>query len=155
MKLMAEVTETVMNERVGNAGTDQGTDLVLACCWATSKRVLSCSDTTPKARKPTHASPAPIPNRRVSDDATQSVESAEPPAARFAGRGLAGAASCACACIGCCCCGGGCSEGGWALGGREDGAQETWGLATGRAKKAGELPKKVAMAERGYVLRDG
>lgn len=57
------------------------TDLVLASCCATSKRVLSCSETTPKARNPTHASPAPMPNRRVSDVATQSVESAPDAAA--------------------------------------------------------------------------
>jgi hypothetical protein len=66
----------------------EATDLVLACCCATSKRVLSCSDTTPKSRNPTHASPAPMPNRRVSDDATQSVEYADSDAARASrGRG--------------------------------------------------------------------
>jgi hypothetical protein len=126
-----------------------GTDLVLACCCATSKRVLSCSDTTPTARKPAHASPAPIPNRRVSDEATQSVESAPP--ARF---GLA-VACCGCACTDCCCvCACGCSlDGGWfwALGGRGVCAQEMWGLAMGRARSAGELPRNVAIAVRCVV----
>lgn len=129
------------------------TDLVLASCCATSKRVLSCSETTPKARNPTHASPAPMPNRRVSDVATQSVESAPDAAAAGARLGLA----CGWACMGCCCVGVGvggcCSGGGWALGGRGDCAQERCGLAaTGRARKAGELPRKVAMAVARCVL---
>jgi hypothetical protein len=118
---------------------NRGTDLVLACCCATSKRVLSCSDTTPTARNPAHASPAPMPNRRVSDDATQSVESAPP--TRF---GLA---------CGCCACTDCCSPlGGWLLGGREDCVQETCGLATGRAGMAVELPRKVAMDARAVCL---
>jgi len=67
------------------------------------------------------------------------LESAPP--ARF---GLA--AGCGCACTDCCCC----SPGGgwfWALGGRGACAQEMLcGLATGRARNAGKLPKRVAMA---------
>ncbi len=42
----------------------------------TSVRVLICSETTPKASTPTHASPAPKPNLRVREEAIQSVESA-------------------------------------------------------------------------------
>lgn len=50
--------------------------LVLASCCETSKRVLICSETTPTARKPTHARPAPMPNRLVRVEAIQSVDSA-------------------------------------------------------------------------------
>lgn len=46
-------------------------------CWDTSRRVLICSETTPKARKPAQASPAPRPNLLVKEEAIQSVESAE------------------------------------------------------------------------------
>jgi hypothetical protein len=83
-----------------------GADLVLACCCVTSKRVLSCFDTTPTARKPAHANPAPIPDRCVNDEAIQSVESAT--AACF---GLAAAAACCgCTCMECrCFCDSGCS----------------------------------------------
>jgi hypothetical protein len=75
------------------------------------------------------------------------VESADV-AARF---GALDGTACGCGCVSACmacCCGGGCSDGGWALGGREGGAHETCGLAAGLVRKAGELPKKVAMAAR-------
>jgi hypothetical protein len=128
-----------------------GTDLVLACCCATSKRVLSCSDTTPTARKPAHASPAPIPDRRVNDEAIQSVESATPACFGLA----AAAACCGCACTECrCFCGSGCSlDGGWfwAIAGRGVCAQEMCGLAMGRARSAGELPRNVAIVVRWVV----
>lgn len=42
----------------------------------TSNRVLICSETTPTARKATHARPAPMPNRLVKAEAIQSVDSA-------------------------------------------------------------------------------
>lgn len=52
------------------------TYLVLASCWETSRRVLTCSETTPTARKVAQARPAPSPNRLVKVEAIQSVESA-------------------------------------------------------------------------------
>lgn len=51
------------------------TFLVLDSCCETSRRVFICSETTPNARKPTHARPAPRPNRLVKEVAIQSVES--------------------------------------------------------------------------------
>lgn len=50
--------------------------LVFVSCWDTSRRVLICSETTPKARKPAQASPAPRPNLLVKEEAIQSVDSA-------------------------------------------------------------------------------
>lgn len=57
----------------------------------TSNRVLICSETTPTARKATHARPAPMPNRLVKAEAIQSVDSAVVLTAGFGSAALAAA----------------------------------------------------------------
>lgn len=69
---------------------DKDIYLVLDCCWKTSRRVLICSETTPAARKPAQARPAPRPKRRVRVEAIQSVESGVEVAAAGLGLGLGG-----------------------------------------------------------------
>lgn len=81
---------------------------MFSCCCETSKRVLICSETTPTARKPAHARPAPMPNLLVKVEAIQSVDSAVLVLVAAAGLGDSTAA------------GGGCGAAGAAVCGFED-----------------------------------
>lgn len=118
--------------------------LVLACCWETSKRVLICSETTPNARKPTQASPAPSPNLLVNEVAIQSVEST------LVLLALEDELEASTAFIGFCCSAftgsgtGDCWGGGGGGGGACDDEEMWWVLVSGREKMGGE-PKKVAI----------
>lgn len=65
-----------MVEGGGRRGRKGGVYLVSASCWEASRRVLICSETTPTARKPAQARPAPRPNLLLREEAIQSVDSA-------------------------------------------------------------------------------
>lgn len=131
--------------------TEKSKNLVLASCWETSKRVLICSETTPKAKNAAHARPAPRPNRRVRDVATQSVDSTL--VAGLMGLwlcALRGTGSGCCsdegATLDCGCEGGvGCFDGGGGGVGADCGEDEKCGVRVMGWGRHGQEPKKVAI----------
>lgn len=117
----------------------------------TSRRVLICSETTPAARKPAQARPAPRPKRRVRVEAIQSVESGVEVVAGGLGLGLGGGVTWALlrvgvvgglgvivggGCMDWVCDGGGVGVGG--VGEEEEEEAERWSLVSGWERREGE-----------------